>query len=187
MKKLESELYKFIPNAMPFNYRIAIWEYIIQVDYRLGWPDYVGVEAPFSKSYYLSHIARRDKRDRHGKTRFDYFEDKGIPSKFIKEYHDLIGDRQPSHCAVNLVFNGQQFWPHTHVEQETVVYYANCEWHNKWGGETIIYEDDGQTFHAAVPYMPGAVLWLAKGVTHAIRPPSPDAPMYRYTIGIFYD
>jgi hypothetical protein len=185
--KLESDLYKLIPNALPMNLRVAVWQALLKKDYRLGWNDYDGVEAPFSKSYYLAHVARKGERDRHGKTKFDYFGDLGIPDEFCQEYHDIMGDKKPTYCSVNLVYQGQQFWPHTHRKQTSIVYYANLEWHNKWGGETIIYENDGETFHAAVPYVPGAVLWLGEGVTHAIRPPSTEAPMYRFTMGIFYD
>ena len=43
---------------------------------------------------------------------------------------------------------------------------------NKWGGETVIYEDDGETFHAAVPYSPGSFIMEPALSTHAIRSPS---------------
>lgn len=186
--KLESDLYKLIPNALPMNLRIPVWQSLLTKDYNIGWNDYNGVEAPFTKTSYLAHVARRNEpRDRYGKNRFEPFEELGIPHEFCQEYHDIMGDKQIDYMAVNLVFQGQQFWPHTHRRQTSLVYYANLEWHNKWGGETIVYENDGETFHAAVPYTPGALLWLAPGVTHAIRSPSVEAPMYRFTIGMFYD
>lgn len=184
---MESELFKFIPNALDMQYRISVWEYIQTVSYKFNWSDYNAIEEKYSSLQQLAHVTREDTRDRHGKTNMDYLYATGIPDKFNNEVQELIDNRLPNFFAVNLSFAGQQFWSHSHTEQDSFVYYANTEWRNEWAGETVIYEPDGETFHAAVPYTPGAVLWLAEGVPHALRAPSNLAPFYRHTIGIFYD
>ena len=60
---------------------------------------------------------KKKPRDRYGKNRFEPFEELGIPHEFCQEYHDIMGDKQIDYMAVNLVFQGQQFWPHTHRRQ----------------------------------------------------------------------
>ena len=199
---MESELFKFIPNALPMQYRIAVWEHILTLDYKFNWADYNGIEEKYSAIQQLAHMSveRRndtsnpsavgrapETRDRHGRTGWDYMMAHGIPQNFCDEVQELINNRQPNFFAVNLSFAGQQFWAHSHMNEDSFVYYANPEWRNEWAGETIIYEPDGETFHAAIPYTPGAVLWLNEGVPHALRAPSHQAPVFRQTIGIFYD
>ena len=189
MKILESELYKFIPNALEMDNRISVWEYIQTLDFRINWPDYNGIEEKYSVTQQMVHGAGAQKsqeRDRHGNTTMDYLNKAGIPHKFNDEVQELIRNRPANFFVCNLSFAGQQYWSHTHQEQESLVYYANTEWRNEWGGETIIYEKDGETFHAAVPYKPGAVLWLKEGVPHSLRAPTFQAPLFRHTIGLFY-
>ena len=41
--KLESDLYKLIPNALPMNLRIPVWQSLLTKDYNIGWNDYNGV------------------------------------------------------------------------------------------------------------------------------------------------
>ena len=52
--KLESDLYKLIPNALPMNLRIPIWQSLLTKDYNFGWNDYNGVEVHFQKQHILS-------------------------------------------------------------------------------------------------------------------------------------
>ena len=51
--KLESDLYKLIPNALPMNLRIPIWQSLLTKDYNFGWNDYNGVEAPFLQKQHI--------------------------------------------------------------------------------------------------------------------------------------
>ena len=114
--KLESDLYKLIPNALPMNLRIPICNlYLRKITILVGM--IIMVSTPFSKTTYLAHVARRNEpRDRYGKNRFEPFEELGIPHEFCQEYHDIMGDKQIDY-AVNLVFQGQQFC-HIHIEDK---------------------------------------------------------------------
>ena len=39
------------------NLRIPLWQSLLTKDYNIGWNDYNGVEAPFTKTSYLAHVA----------------------------------------------------------------------------------------------------------------------------------
>ena len=53
------------------NLRIPLWQSLLTKDYNIGWNDYNGVEAPFTKTSYLAHVARRKSAIEIGMVKID--------------------------------------------------------------------------------------------------------------------
>jgi tetratricopeptide (TPR) repeat protein len=70
---------------------------------------------------------------------------------------------------VNSTVYGDMYYPHRDFGEGdghiTVLYYANREWSVDWGGETILYSDDGDAQLAVTP-RPGRILAFRGAILH---------------------
>jgi len=99
---------------------------------------------------------------------------------------DKINGREPQFSVMNVSFPGYFYFPHTHPKMDALVYYVNMDWRPEWAGETFVYADNGVDIAECVPYQPGKGLWIEKEVAHSLRPPTFNAPFYRFTLSMFF-
>ena len=100
---------------------------------------------------------------------------------------ELIAGRTPIRPLVNLVEPSNVMCNHSHLKEDSLIYYINPRWLPEYAGETLIYEDDSEETCRAVSFVPGRVLWLSREVQHSIRPPSHACPTYRFTFACFFE
>jgi len=75
----------------------------------------------------------------------------------------------PHRLYVNSTVYGDMYYPHRDFAENephlTVLYYANPKWNADWGGETILYSDDGDAQLAVTP-RPGRILAFRGAILH---------------------
>jgi SM-20-related protein len=75
----------------------------------------------------------------------------------------------PHRLYVNSTVYGDMYYPHRDFAENephiTVLYYANPKWNADWGGETILYDDDGDAQLAVTP-RPGRILAFRGAILH---------------------
>lgn len=103
-----------------------------------------------------------------------------------KPLRRMMGDRPVRRALMNLAEPANVYTPHSHPE-DTLVYYVNTRWQPEWAGETIVYKSCGAEIERAVAFKPGRALWIGRGVKHSLRPPSHQAPFYRFTFALFFE
>lgn len=145
--------------------------------FRIGWHDGDHVADVIGQRRMLySEYSEEDLKN------FEFFERNN--STRLKE---LIAGRAPQKPLINLVEPSNVTCNHSHIHQDSLIYYVNPRWLPEYAGETLIYEDDGEEACRAVSFVPGRVLWLHREVQHSIRPPSHACPTYRFTFACFFN
>jgi Rps23 Pro-64 3,4-dihydroxylase Tpa1-like proline 4-hydroxylase len=165
--------YRVFDNVFNYRTKLGIEQFLKSYRYGLGWSD------TQENNHLLYMHARLFKKEMDDMGFFQNIQNKDL----LK----AIDDRDPETVVANVSFPGYYYFPHWHRNQESLVYYVNMEWKQEWAGETIVYEDDCETVHACMPFSSGKVLWLNKDVLHSMRPPSLNAPFYRFTISMFFN
>jgi SM-20-related protein len=92
----------------------------------------------------------------------------GQMKAFAEETFATPGLR-PQRLYVNSTVYGDMYYPHRDSGEDephiTVLYYANPKWSTDWGGETILYGDDGDAQMAVTP-RPGRILAFRGAILH---------------------
>lgn len=99
---------------------------------------------------------------------------------------ELVSQANLERAIVNLTIPNEPHWCHTHTNQTVMLYYANPEWKEEWGGETLFMNDDQTDIEFASIYKPGRIVVFDGGIPHTIRSPSILAPTYRFTLSMFF-
>lgn len=100
-------------------------------------------------------------------------------AEFLKEY-------KSTGAFAALTFFGDHHYPHAHKEDLVMLYYANHDWQNTWGGETLFYNDKLTEIVYASPYTPGRIILFTGDTPHTIRSPAAGSPMFRFTVSSFW-
>ena len=104
-----------------------------------------------------------------------------------EELLELINGRKPSTMVVNCSKSYEVFEPHTHLNQDILLYYVNMNWKREWFGETLFYNEDCSEIVSAQSYIPGRVIWFKGDIPHTIRPSSSEAPNFRFSLSCVFD
>jgi Flp pilus assembly protein TadD len=92
----------------------------------------------------------------------------GQMKAFAEQTFDVAGLRH-QRLYVNSTVYGDMYYPHRDFDEDdqhiTVLYYANPQWSADWGGETILYSDDGDAQLAVTP-RPGRILAFHGAILH---------------------
>lgn len=92
---------------------------------------------------------------------------------------------EPLRNVVNLSHQGSIHHVHTHdIDERVVLYYANLEWQDHYGGETMFFSTEGEVEFVS-KYVPRRVLIFDGNIPHTIRAPSPAGPQFRLTVTWF--
>jgi len=68
----------------------------------------------------------------------------------------------------------------------TALLYANLEWHRDWGGETLFFDDDGDTACAVLP-RPRRLALFDGGIEHRASAPQRDCYASRLTLAMKFE
>ena len=94
-------------------------------------------------------------------------------------------DLQPYRAYCNLMLYGDMAHPHRdcHVSRTdvTALYYVNEEWKQEWGGETIFFNDRGDSVLAIGP-RPGRLVVFRGAIEHRVGIPLRECYASRLTI-----
>jgi Rps23 Pro-64 3,4-dihydroxylase Tpa1-like proline 4-hydroxylase len=101
--------------------------------------------------------------------------------------YDLVGPLRLAKANVNLSTPADTHWAHDHRNQIVLLYYVNKHWKHEWAGETLFYNDDLSEVECASIYKPGRIVVFDGEIPHTIRPQSINAPVYRFTLSLFFD
>jgi SM-20-related protein len=83
---------------------------------------------------------------------------------------------------VNSSHYGDMAYAHIDAEKGvTALYYANAEWHERWGGETVFYDDDQEPVNVVAP-KPGRLALFHSSILHRGGIPSRDCCQARLTV-----
>ncbi len=91
----------------------------------------------------------------------------------------------PYRAYVNCYIYGDDAYPHRDCSSDrddvTVLYYANKEWSQAFGGETIFFNDEGDARIAIGP-RPGRIVVFRGAIEHRSGIPSRGCPLQRLTL-----
>jgi len=88
--------------------------------------------------------------------------------------------------TVNLDTIADSHTKHTHPVENVILYYANTEWQDGWGGETKFYDKHGKNIIYSSPYTPNRLIHFDGTIVHSFNPPTAKANKYRFSISTFY-
>ena len=99
------------------------------------------------------------------------------PAKKLSDYQDWIFEQSPKGTKIlRFYFNAHTFgtdgWPHTDTDrdnEQTVILYLTPKWDPGWGGETVIFNQNGDVSHAVLP-RPNRIISFPSDLVHAPRP-----------------
>jgi len=103
----------------------------------------------------------------------------------------LFGEDFYMHKAyVNLGIKGDAHKCHVDAYHEgqgkTILYYANRDWDQNHGGETIFYNMEQTEIAFVSSYKPGRLVIFDSDLPHSARPQTFDGPAYRFTLALKY-
>jgi SM-20-related protein len=107
-----------------------------------------------------------------------------ILKKCVELAREFYADSPLELHRVYVNFNryGDMQYAHQDAQEGvTALYYANAEWHEDWGGETIFY-DDGREPVCAVAPKPGRLALFHPSILHRGGVPSRDCWEARLTV-----
>lgn len=87
---------------------------------------------------------------------------------------------------VNLSTPMDTNWAHDHRGHTVLLYYVNKHWKHEWAGETMFFNDDMTEVEYASKYTPGRIVIFDGEIPHSVRPQAASAPMYRFTLSLFF-
>jgi Rps23 Pro-64 3,4-dihydroxylase Tpa1-like proline 4-hydroxylase len=110
----------------------------------------------------------------------------GMPilKKCVDLAREFYTDRQLElrRVYVNLNRYGDMQYAHRDAEEGvTALYYANAEWRDHWGGETVFYDDDREPVYVVAP-KPGRLALFHPLIMHRGGVPSRDCWEARLTV-----
>ena len=168
--------YEIIDDAFMRSDILFFYEFARQSLYKIGWHDGDHVADVVGQRRMLySDYSEEDVKN------FEFFQ--RIRSPRLQE---LIAGRKPVKPLVNLVEPSNIMCSHSHLHEDSLIYYANPRWLAQYAGETLIFDDVREEASRAISFVPGRVLWLHTEVQHSIRPPSHACPTYRFTFACFF-
>lgn len=103
------------------------------------------------------------------------------------ELNEFIKDKQLVRATINTSLPSQTNFPHTHINQLSLIYYINPEWKPEWAGETLFYNDDMSEIEFASIYKPNRAVLFDGHIPHSVRVQSITAPHYRFSLAMFFD
>lgn len=169
--------YEIIDDAFTRADILAFSDFTKRSLFKIGWADGDHVSDVIGQRRMLySHYSDEDLEN------MEFF--KRMKSPRLEE---LMDGRNPIRPLVNLVEPSNVMCNHSHLKEDSLIYYINPRWLPEYAGETLIYEDASEETCRAVSFVPGRVLWLSKEVQHSIRPPSHACPTYRFTFACFFE
>ena len=157
---------KIHDNKVPFHVQEHAFNFTLSSNFRLGWKDRYEMQ----------------KMEIHSVWSLD-----DLKNSMLYPYiEDLISFDRWEKCIVNLTKAGDHYYAHAHGDNSRVIlYYANLEWHDEWGGETVFY-DHNKIITNSYQFVPGRLLEFDGSLPHSIRPQSFIGPQYRLTISNFF-
>jgi SM-20-related protein len=78
-------------------------------------------------------------------------------------------------------FGDMQYSHHDGASGVTALYYANSEWHDHWGGETVFYDEKREPVYLVAP-RPGRLALFHSPIVHRGGVPSRDCWEARLTV-----
>lgn len=99
------------------------------------------------------------------------------PAKIFSEYQDwLLGHLPGGSKILRFYLNAHTFgtdgWPHTDTDRKgerTAILYLNPKWQPAWGGETVIFDANGDVAQAVLPRR-NRLMVFSSDTLHAPRP-----------------
>lgn len=143
--------------------------------YRIGFADTDAIERLTNK--YLHSSWSHDDYQRFGVK--DAIESLDI--------YDKLKDCTLDRVTINLSTPSDSYYPHTHHNQYSLLYYLNLDWKPEWAGETIFYNDSMTEAIYTSLYKPRRLILFDGAIPHSIKVQSSLAPHYRFTLAIFFN
>lgn len=159
---------------LPLQLRSEIFNFVKRSRFVIGWRDADYVKAnqhEFLHSYYSLE---------------DNDNAKLLPFLRTTEVNQHIEGLSIVNSVVNLSVPSDTHFPHAHLENIVVLYYANLDWENHWYGETLFYTEDLNDIELALKYTPGRVVVFEGSIPHSVRPQSASADTHRFTYAITF-
>ena len=157
-------------NALPLDFKAGAYKFLKESFYKIGWSDVEHSNYPYLYSMFSS----------------DDLLSFGFLPQLKKSLVGVnIDTKKISRTVVNLSIPGEPHWCHTHRGETVVLYYANPDWKQEWGGETLFFNEDLERIDYASAYTPGKIVVFDGEIPHTIRAQSTLAPTYRFTLSIF--
>lgn len=162
-------------DVFEFGFRQHLYSFFMKSAFYIGWSDREDI-IPSCYKYLHSNYSLQD------------LENCAFLSNIKNvQLNKFLKNKKVQKSIVNLSHPSNVFFPHSHINHYSLIYYANIDWHPHWHGETIIYEQNAKDIEKCVPYIPNRVLLLNKGIVHSLRPPSTACPEYRITFACFLE
>ena len=143
-------------------------------NYNIGWNDTHFLERA-SYDYFLHSLMPYETLDKLGL--FDCV-DRYEPAR------ELIDGMNPEKAVINLSVSSDANFVHHHHQKKIMLYYANPEWADGWGGETTYWSEDLKEIGFTSPYTPGRLIIFDGLIPHSIKPQSSIAPKYRFSLAV---
>ena len=165
---------KIFDDVFKYSNRMSIYELTLNSKFKIGWQD-------------TNIIEHREKIFMHSEWENKMVIKDILPLIKNKNLLELIDGRYPFKSIVNCTTVNDIYLPHTHPEQNVLLYYINLEWKQEWYGETQFYSEDLKEIIFTNQYVPGRVIWFDGEIPHTIKTQSFSAPKFRFSLSIFFD
>jgi hypothetical protein len=104
---------------------------------------------------------------------------------FSSEPYNSMKDRRLVNTVINCDTMSDTHYGHTHQPQEVLLYYANTEWKDGWGGETFFFDKNGKDIIFASGYTPNRIIHFDGEILHNFGGPKREGPKFRFSISTF--
>ena len=154
-----------------------IYKNCLGAPYNIGWND----TAESTESHFFCGIGLDDWQDRYR-------------DKDLAEFLNILENSQPYQKNINkslekTIINcdtiADSHTKHTHENQDVILYYANLDWSDGWGGETFFYNNEDEIVFAS-PYTPNRMIAFDGELIHRFNGPTIQGPKFRFSISTFF-
>lgn len=170
---------KIFDNVFNWEQQRVIYRSCLHAPYNIGWND---TEDKNSESHFYSGIGPDlwDTMDRD-------------PNLFVflsvlasSEPYQIYKDKTLDKTVINCDTVADSHRQHTHTNQDVILYYANLDWKDSWGGETFFYDENGKEVIFTSPYTPNRMIIFDGNLVHRFNGPSISGPKFRFSISTFF-
>tara|TARA_R110002020_G_scaffold150066_2_gene326583 strand:- start:798 stop:1343 length:546 start_codon:yes stop_codon:yes gene_type:complete len=172
----KKERIKIFDDVFEYQKKEQIYDLALNSNFQIGWAD----------TSIIEHSEKVFMYSRWDHQHINFAKKKFLPFVKNQKLIKLIDGRLPTKVILNCSIHSDIYLPHTHRDNDVLLYYINMDWKREWNGETQFLSENLNEIIFTNPYVPGRMVWFDGCIPHTIKTQSFGGPKYRFSVSLFF-